>query len=150
MTNLFELVALTSFRYKYLFADIADWKLRRKVKPWVVVTDVILITLLLCTHKGQTVGRIIIGSFRLKKSPGTNKLLNQLSIFFWISFTLNNGYSILSLDNCLFVWHSCNYLVIHRNLLIIMISLITSWPIIGQSPYNYEGQALYLLWTIWW
>ena len=81
MTNLFRLVALMSFRYKYLLAGISSWKWRTKVIPSVIVTDVIVITLLLCTDKGQTMGSIIIGSFRLKKSPGTNKLLNQLSIF---------------------------------------------------------------------
>ena len=43
MTNLFVLVALMSFRYKYLLADIVGWKLRTEVIPWVAVTDTILI-----------------------------------------------------------------------------------------------------------
>ena len=41
MTNLFVLVALTSYRYKYLLADIAGWKVRKNVRPLVNVTHVI-------------------------------------------------------------------------------------------------------------
>ena len=42
MTNLFGLVDLTSFRFKYLLADIAGCKWRMKVRPRVAVTDVIV------------------------------------------------------------------------------------------------------------
>ena len=40
--------------------------------------------------------------------------------------------------------------MIYRNFLLIMMSLMKSFPIIGSSPYHCEGQAFNLLWTIWW
>ena len=43
MSSLFELVALTSCRWKYPLSGIADWKWRTKFRPWVAVTDVIFI-----------------------------------------------------------------------------------------------------------
>ena len=43
MTNLFGLVAFTSFRYKYLLAGIYGWRWWTKVGPWVTFTDVIVI-----------------------------------------------------------------------------------------------------------
>ena len=63
MTNIFGLVDLTSFRYKYSLDDIAGWKWRKKVRPGVAVTDVIVIKWLILTDEGKTTERIIIRGY---------------------------------------------------------------------------------------
>ena len=50
MTNLFGLVDLTSFRYVYSLAGIDGWKWQTKVRPWVAVTDVIVMDWQMSDH----------------------------------------------------------------------------------------------------
>ena len=64
MTNLFELVALTSFRYKYVLAEIYGWKLQTKVRRWEAVTDVIVIDWQRSDHGGDnnTPSQVVVSS----------------------------------------------------------------------------------------
>ena len=98
MTNLFVLVALTSFMYKYLLADIAGWKWIKKVRLWVAVTDVIFIMWLWLTEEVQTAGRIIIATCQCyEKVPmGENTTVwNVLGIFIiWASGSFKGGWVV--------------------------------------------------------